>query len=89
MWYALPLQKLKSKQQRSSSSLSAHRPPIGKMISLNDGRPLTAVDTESTQVSQTLIALSLFLLYILINSDCFGYEVVKCLIQICTLLMEN
>ena len=44
------LQKLKSKQQRSSSSLS-HRPPAVKMASVTDGRPLTAIDTEAPQVT--------------------------------------
>ena len=70
----LNLQKLKSKQQRSSSSLSAHRPPIGKMTSLNDGRPLTAVDTESTQVSQTISTQIIVFLCILIILTVLGVK---------------
>ena len=52
------LQKLKSKHQRSSSSLSAHRPPMGKKPGTSDVRPLMAVGPESSSVSTHPTALA-------------------------------
>ena len=39
------------------------------MTSLNDGRPLTAVDTESTQVSQTLCTLRVIDLHLALSFE--------------------
>ena len=70
-------QKLKSKQQRSTSSLSAHRPPMGKKPGMNDGRSLTAVGPDSSSVSATLLPILAAKLSVL-----FGYKTMKYLIQV-------